>query len=197
MPEPRDAQRRRPAPKRWTLPAGPAPRQASTRTTSSRRRPGVHERRGLAAALARLDAAIVVARASRRATAVPAPSSPRSGLPTPITSAAPSLLAAARASGSASRRRCTGRSCGSPARTARSARSCGRSRRGGTKRHRSFSIVFWFCDVGGTIFASTGSSPSASMRVAVVEDARAAPRWRRGRCRRAARPRRAGASGGS
>ncbi len=45
-------------------------------------------------------------------------------------------------------------------------------------------MVFWFCEVGGTIFASRISAVAVEP-VAVVEHARAAPRCRRSRWRHA------------
>ena len=59
-----------------------------------------------------------------------------------------------RGRGSASRTRCTGRSCGSSARRARAARRRPGRRSVPTTSRRSSSIASWFCEVGGTIFAS-------------------------------------------
>ena len=78
----------------------------------------------------------------------------RRGTRLPRQTAAALRAARPRGAGSASRTRCTGRSCGSSARSRCASSSSGRSSELPTTPMRSSSIVFWFCEVGGTIFAS-------------------------------------------
>ena len=67
------------------------------------------------------------------------------------------------ASENASRTKCTGRDSVSPARTNAPAARPADPASAGRNRSRSASMLGWFCDVGGTIFASS-TLPSVSSR---------------------------------